>query len=112
MAARSLRAGRALPRFVQLPQLASDVGNLTPGQFAGFLGRQYDPLAVIKDPSAPDFDVAELSLPGGRDCAPVWATAKRLLRLVDRQAQALERRPRRGPWDATRGGPSAADESG
>ena len=28
-----------LPRFVQLPQLATDVGNLTPGQFAGFLGR-------------------------------------------------------------------------
>ena len=24
-----------LPRFVQLPQLASNVGNLTPGQFAG-----------------------------------------------------------------------------
>src|SRR5262249_53876499 len=52
----------ALPRFVQLPQLASDVGNLTPGQFAGFLGRQHDPLAVLKDPSAADFDVAELRL--------------------------------------------------
>ena len=47
----------AMPRFVQLPQLASDVGNLTPGQFAGFLGRQHDPLAVLKDPSDPDFDV-------------------------------------------------------
>src|SRR5262245_15960316 len=35
----------SLPRFVQLPQLASDVGNLTPGQFAGYLGRQHDPLA-------------------------------------------------------------------
>src|SRR2546429_194801 len=39
-----------LPRFVQLPQLATDVGNLTPGQFAGYLGRQYDPLAVVQDP--------------------------------------------------------------
>lgn len=79
-----------LPRFVQLPQLASDVGNLTPGQFAGFLGRQYDPLAIIKDPCAPDFDVAELSLP-----ADVSATRlhdrEGLRRLVDRQTQALER---------------------
>ncbi len=79
----------ALPRFVQLPQLASDVGNLTPGQFAGFLGRAYDPLAVVKDPSASDFNVAELSLPADM-------TADRLdertaiLRLVDRQTRSLE----------------------
>src|SRR5437899_5582523 len=53
----------SLPRFVQLPQLASDVGNLTPGQFAGFLGRPHDPPALLKDPSEPGFDVAELSLP-------------------------------------------------
>jgi uncharacterized protein (DUF1501 family) len=78
-----------LPRFVQLPQLASDVGNLTPGQFAGFLGRAYDPLAVAKDPSASDFNVAEL-------CLPADMTATRLdertalLRLVDRQTRALE----------------------
>ena len=53
-----------MPRFVQVPQLASDVGNLTPGQLAGFLGRPYDPLAVVKDPSAPGFNIPELSLPG------------------------------------------------
>src|SRR5579871_3086106 len=40
-----------LPRFVQLPELCYDVGNLTPGQFAGFLGRQHDPLVVVKDPN-------------------------------------------------------------
>src|SRR5205807_4533897 len=34
-----------LPRFVQLPQLSSDVGNLTLGQFSGLRGRQFDPLA-------------------------------------------------------------------
>jgi hypothetical protein len=74
---------------VQLPQLATDVGNLTPGQLAGFLGRQYDPLAILKDPSTREFDVAELSLP-----AEVTATRlndrQGLLRQVDRQAQALE----------------------
>jgi len=80
---------REMPRFVQLPQLASDVGNLTPGQFAGFLGRQYDPLTVLKDPSAPRFDVAELSLPAEMSAARL-EDRQGLLRLVDRQAQGLE----------------------
>jgi uncharacterized protein (DUF1501 family) len=80
----------ALPRFVQLPQLASDVGNLTPGQFAGFLGRQYDPLAVLKDPSAPGFGVTELGLPAEMTAARLDDRAA-LLRRVDAQARALER---------------------
>src|SRR5579864_6279177 len=80
----------ALPRFVQLPQLASDVGNLTPGQFAGFLGRQYDPLAVLKDPSAPDFNVAELSLPADVTAGRL-DDRQALLRLVDRQTRMLEK---------------------
>jgi uncharacterized protein (DUF1501 family) len=79
----------ALPRFVQLPQLATDVGNLTPGQFAGFLGRQYDPLAVVKDPSLPGFDVAELTLPADVSAARL-DDRRGLLRRVDRQARALE----------------------
>jgi uncharacterized protein (DUF1501 family) len=78
-----------LPRFVQLPQLASDVGNLTPGQFAGFLGRRYDPLALQKDPSQPGFDVAELSLPADVS-AERLADRQELLRLADRQTKALE----------------------
>jgi hypothetical protein len=81
-----------LPRFVQVPQLASDVGNLTPGQFAGFLGRPYDPLAVLHDPAAVDFGVAELSLPAGMTPSRL-ADRATLLRLVDRQAQSLERVP-------------------
>jgi len=52
----------AMPRFVQLPQLATDVGNLTPGQFAGYLGRQFDPMTILHDPSRADFDVADLTL--------------------------------------------------
>jgi uncharacterized protein (DUF1501 family) len=80
----------ALPRFVQLPQLATDVGNLTPGQFAGFLGRQYDPLAVVQDPSAPGFNVAELGLPAEMTAARLDDRAA-LLRRVDEQARALER---------------------
>ena len=80
----------ALPRFVQLPQLASDVGNLTPGQFAGFLGRQYDPLAILKDPSAADFNVAELSLPADVTAARL-DDRETLLRRMDRQTKALEK---------------------
>jgi uncharacterized protein (DUF1501 family) len=79
----------ALPPFVQLPQLATDVGNLTPGQFAGFFGRQFDPLAVVHDPSGPDFDIADLTL--RPDMAPARLDHRQaLLRLVDRQALALE----------------------
>jgi hypothetical protein len=78
-----------LPRFVQLPQLASDVGNLTPGQFAGFLGRQYDPLFVLKDPSEPDFNVTELSLPADISAKRLEDRAA-LLNLVEGQARLLE----------------------
>src|SRR5947209_8754777 len=78
-----------MPRFVQLPQLASDVGNLTPGQLAGFLGRQYDPLTVLKDPSLPHFGVPELSLPADISSSRLEDRAA-LLKIVDRQAAALE----------------------
>src|SRR5262245_40283079 len=83
-------AGRQdLPGFVQLPELCYDVGNLTPGQFAGFLGRQHDPLVVNKDPNAAGFNVEELTL---QPEVPVNRLEDResLLRLVDRQSQALE----------------------
>jgi uncharacterized protein (DUF1501 family) len=79
----------ASPRFVQLPQLATDVGNLTPGQFAGFLGRQYDPLTVLSDPSMPGFNVAELSLPADMSASRL-EDREGLMRFVDRQAKTLE----------------------
>jgi uncharacterized protein (DUF1501 family) len=75
---------------VQLPQLATDVGNLTPGQFAGFLGRQFDPLAVLNDPSTPGFNVAELSLPADMSAARL-EDREGLMRFVDRQAKSLEK---------------------
>jgi hypothetical protein len=79
----------SMPRFVQLPQLASDVGNLTPGQFAGLLGRRYDPLAILKDPSAPGFNVEELTLPGDIPIARLQ-DRETLLHQVDQQARAME----------------------
>jgi hypothetical protein len=77
------------PRFVQLPQLASDVGNLTPGQFAGYLGRQYDPFAVVNDPAAPRFSVPELSLPTDLAVGRLH-DRKGLLQLLDQEMPKVE----------------------
>jgi Protein of unknown function (DUF1501) len=79
-----------MPPFVQLPQLATDVGNLTPGQFAGLLGRQHDPLALLKDPSSPTFDVSDMTLPGDVSAARAGGR-EGLLRSIDKQARAMER---------------------
>src|SRR5262249_44636824 len=85
-----LAPGRTdMPPFVTLPQLITDVGNPTPGQFAGFLGRPYDPLTVTRDPSAPDFGVEDLTLRG--EVSPARLAGRRtLLGVVDHQRQALE----------------------
>ncbi|MGE3805089.1 MAG: DUF1501 domain-containing protein [Gemmataceae bacterium] len=79
-----------LPAFVHLPELCYDVGNLTPGQFAGFLGRMHDPLTILQNPNAPGFNVRELALPDE-------VTVKRLddrqklLRALDGHVQSLEK---------------------
>ncbi|MBL9081501.1 MAG: DUF1501 domain-containing protein [Planctomycetales bacterium] len=51
---------------VVLPYLTKEgaKGPPQPGFFGGFLGRGYDPLFVLNDPNAPEFDVPELALPG------------------------------------------------
>jgi hypothetical protein len=78
-----------LPPFVTLPQLISDVGNWTPGQFAGFLGRQHDPLTVTRDPNAADFNVAELTLPDEVSAARL--DDRRGLRdVIQRQVRGLD----------------------
>jgi uncharacterized protein (DUF1501 family) len=62
-----LRGGRAardrVPPFVALPTMIADGPFRTPGEFAGFLGKNYDPLFVTSDPSAPNFNVRAMSLP-------------------------------------------------
>ncbi|MBI3865377.1 MAG: DUF1501 domain-containing protein [Planctomycetia bacterium] len=52
---------------VHLPYITQEgAGNPPqPGFFAGFLGRSYDPLFVLKDPNAADFKVPELTLISG-----------------------------------------------
>jgi Protein of unknown function (DUF1501) len=88
-----LPARPEIPTFVALPHVMYNVVKL-PGQVAGFLGSAHDPFQVARDPSAPDFRLDELDLPG--DLPPDrLARRETLLRQVDHPApspasQALE----------------------
>jgi hypothetical protein len=52
-----------VPTFVALPWMIADGVFRTPGQFAGYLGKDHDPLFVTKNPNSPNFSVEELTLP-------------------------------------------------
>jgi hypothetical protein len=53
-----------LPPFVVLPELMGrGGGNLPNGQAGGFLGKAYDPFALMADPSQPNFKVPDLMPP-------------------------------------------------
>jgi hypothetical protein len=88
------RTKRDVPSFVALPTMIADGPFRTPGEFAGFLGKMYDPLWVLKDPNRPGFDVTELSLPEGLTARRVddrQALVRQLdglSRLADREAIA------------------------
>jgi hypothetical protein len=52
-----------LPEFVHLPDIMWDAGHDLPGQRAGFMGSNFDPL-VAGDPSVPAYRIPGLKLPG------------------------------------------------
>lgn len=52
--------GQALPDFVHIPELMSNLNVDIAGQSAGFLGANFDPL-VTADPSLPDWEVPGLT---------------------------------------------------
>ncbi|NBV85663.1 MAG: DUF1501 domain-containing protein, partial [Verrucomicrobia bacterium] len=53
-----------LPPFMVLPELMGrGGGNLPNGQAGGFLGKAYDPFALMADPSKPNFKVPDLLPP-------------------------------------------------
>lgn len=54
---------KRVPTAVSLPTMIADGPFRTPGEFAGFLGKQHDPLFITDDPNKPDFRVDQLSLP-------------------------------------------------
>lgn len=59
-----LPAGASPLTSVALPHVLHNVVDL-PGQNAGFLGARFDPMQIIGDPNQPNFEVRNLSLPGG-----------------------------------------------
>lgn len=80
------RAG--MPTFVSYPYVISD-GSVTPGQHASFLGKAHDPLFIGQDPSAADFRLPELSLPGNLT-ADRLANRREILQEIDKQTELLE----------------------
>ena len=88
----------AVPPYVSMPYITAEGAGGPPqgGFFGGWLGRSYDPLFVLKDPSLPDFAMPEMSLPEGRQPA----TARR------------ETEARRRPWrPAVRHATTTADSA-
>jgi hypothetical protein len=55
-------APETLPSYVLAPQLCYDVGNIQPGQHAGFIGGSHDPFLVEGDPSQKEFKIKNLTL--------------------------------------------------
>jgi hypothetical protein len=54
---------RQVPTFISLPWMIADGVFRTPGQFAGYLGKEHDPLFITKNPNDPNFSVDALTLP-------------------------------------------------
>jgi hypothetical protein len=52
-----------VPTAVSLPTMIADGPFRTPGEFAGFLGKQHDPLFITRNPNGSRFQVEELRLP-------------------------------------------------
>jgi hypothetical protein len=64
-------------------------GNLPHGQDAGFLGKAYDPFALMADPSKPDFKAPDL-LPPEQIGEVRLARRRRLRQIVEEQVKAFE----------------------
>jgi hypothetical protein len=85
-----------LPTFVSLPHVMYNVVQL-PGQIAGFLGSEHNPFQISADPSAADFQLGELALPGDvslerlDDRASLLRTLDLQLVRQDRTAESLSK---------------------
>lgn len=85
-------ARRAMVPYVSLPYRTKEGagGPPQPGFYGGWMGQQYDPLFVLKDPNAPDFSIPELTLPDG--FTPRRVELRRdLLRSVNRELDHVRR---------------------
>lgn len=80
---------RKVPPFVSLPTMIADGPFRTPGEFAGFLGKIYDPLWVLADPNAANFNVEQLTLPAELDIERVQER-RSILRELDAKSRMAE----------------------
>lgn len=85
-------AQRAMVPYVSLPYRTKEGagGPPQPGFYGGWLGQQYDPLFVLKDPNAADFSIPELTLPDGFTARRV-EMRRHLLRGVNHALDSLHR---------------------
>ena len=82
-----------LPPHVLLPEpMGSTGGNLPHGQDAGFLGKAYDPFALMADPSKPDFKVPDL-LPAPEIGSARLDRRRRLRAIVEETVKSFETSP-------------------
>src|ERR1041384_1314230 len=80
-----------LPAHVLLPEpMGPTGGNLPHGQDAGFLGKAYDPFALMADPSKPNFKVPDL-LPPAEIGAARLQRRKALREIVDETVRDFEK---------------------
>jgi hypothetical protein len=81
---------RNVPPFVSLPTMIADGPFRTPGEFAGFLGKIYDPLWVLANPNAANFNVEQLTLPAELDIERVHER-RGILNELDAKSRMSER---------------------
>ncbi|MEO1999052.1 MAG: DUF1501 domain-containing protein [Planctomycetaceae bacterium] len=80
-----------LPSFVALPDvIATTNGTITPGQFAGILGRRYDPFHITDHPDAAEFSISALKFPQGLNNQRMLGR-RSLLQQIDGAARLAER---------------------
>lgn len=80
-----------LPPFVVLPELMGrGGGNLPNGQAGGFLGKAYDPFALMADPSEPNFKVPDL-LPPDQIGASRLSRRRKMRELVEDTVRDFEK---------------------
>jgi hypothetical protein len=75
----------AVPSFVSYPHVMRD-GSVTPGQYASFLGKAFDPFFLARDPNGSDFRLPELSLPSSLPLDRL-DDRRRLQKLIDGQTE-------------------------
>ncbi len=79
-----------LPAHIILPEpMGRGGGNLPSGQAAGFLGKAYDPFALMADPSKPDFKVPDMLPPA--EIPPARLARRRKMReVIDQTVRDFE----------------------